>query len=121
MLAMSPRLRYLAATAALVGVVTSLGLAAPSGADPGNPGVAGATEGAYSGTNVAFGQNELGASEQLGASEPGGESPTAGSGKVSGGGGLPFTGLLAPAMLVAGLIVLLLGLAVRSLARAYRI
>ncbi|HEX2467335.1 MAG TPA: hypothetical protein VHJ54_03935 [Solirubrobacterales bacterium] len=115
MLAKSERRRYLAATAALVSVVASLGLAAPSGADPGTPGVAGATEGAYSGTNVAFGQNELG------AGDPGGESPTAGSGKVTGGGGLPFTGLLAPAMLVAGLIVLLLGLALRPLARAHRI
>lgn len=90
----------------MVVVIVFLGLAAPSLADPGSPGLGRATEAVYTGTHTDFGQRQLGSGTQ-----------SSSSGAVGEGTGLPFTGLLAPAMLVLGLAVLGLGLGARTITR----
>jgi hypothetical protein len=112
--------RYPTQTATLVGVlvVAFFGLVAPALADPGSPGLTRASEGVYVGTNENSGRAELGSGGAGGST--GGEAPSDGGAAVGDGTGLPFTGLLAPAMLVGGVIALAIGISMRPLARGQR-
>jgi hypothetical protein len=85
----------------LVLVVALLALAAPSFADPGRAGLTNASQAVYPNSGNAGGV--LGASGGL----------SVGQTSVPGGGGLPFTGFLAPLVLLTGLIALVLGLTLR--------
>jgi hypothetical protein len=90
--------------AIFVGVLVSalLALAAPSFADPGRPGLTRANQAVY--PHAGEGSGVLGASGGGGA---------AGGLAVPGGEGLPFTGLSAALVLLAGLIALAIGLTLR--------
>jgi hypothetical protein len=125
--------RRVRAVLAVVAVVSaSLGLAAPSFADPGRPGLAEATQAVYPEPISEPGQ------EVFPSPPPGPEGPAPGQGvediqveSPKGGGeagapngipgeqvagdvtGLPFTGLSAPLILLAGLMALALGLTLR--------
>lgn len=94
-----------------------LALATPTFADPGSPGLTRATEGVYTGTEESFGEAELGVGDEDETESTAQSVPRAARPAVADGTGLPFTGLAAPAMLMAGLIALSIGLAIRRAAR----
>lgn len=113
--AVEVHVRRAAGSAVAFAVVASfLGLAAPSLADPGTPGLSKASNGVYVSGEAELGVNELGGPDEAGT--PPGERSAPGASA----GGLPFTGLAAPAMLVAGLIALALSAGLRALGRPAR-
>jgi hypothetical protein len=102
-------------TLTLVAVAAFFALAAPSFADPGQPGLGQASQAVYPNSGVG------GVTAGGGGGDEGDSGATAGDEAVAAavsseesGETLPFTGLSAPIMLLAGLITLALGLALRT-------
>jgi hypothetical protein len=115
-------------TAIFAGTALFFVLAASSPADPGTPGVSDAARSVYVGSEEDTGRPDLAAGirgeTERGETDPGqplsaregGPSPAEPSVAT----GLPFTGLLAPIGLVAGLIALALGFGLRLLTQPRR-
>jgi hypothetical protein len=95
-----------------------LGLAATSSADPGRPGLKEATQAVYPEEGQGVGGFVGGGGEPGG--DAGGLPGEAAQPVANEGTGLPFTGLSAPLVLLAGLITLAVGLTLRVTASASR-